>query len=139
GLKVGAVAHHRRLTLAVHDGRRRRRRKPTGEDPVASGVKLVIEGAGRGERLLHLLLGAVAAELAPVGGAVHGQQVVRHPSSPQLRAVPMTAFHSTTSSIPPIRQPAAKSCGPVSPWECPFGALPHKHPTLVCRLSSIPG
>src|SRR5665648_72758 len=94
GLEVGAVGHHRRLTHAVDDGRRRCRLKPTGEDPVAIGVKLLIEGAGRGERLLHLLLGAVTAELVPFGGAVHGQQVVRHPSSPQVRAVPMTTFYS---------------------------------------------
>src|SRR3954464_10037870 len=71
GLEVGAVGHHRRLALAVDDGRGRCRLKPTGEDPAAIGAKLVIEGAGRGERLLHLLLRAVVAELVHLGGAVH--------------------------------------------------------------------
>src|SRR5664280_467013 len=94
GLEVGAVGHHRRLTLAVDDGRGRCRLKPTGEHKVAIGLKLVVEGAGRGERLLHLLLGAVVAELVPLGGAVHAQQVVRHRSSPLFGAVPMTAFYS---------------------------------------------
>jgi hypothetical protein len=65
-------------------------------------VKLVIEGAGRGERLLHLLLGAVDAELVHLGCAVHGQQVVRHPTSPQFRAVLMTGYYPTTNGIPPI-------------------------------------
>src|SRR3954451_22616976 len=78
GLEVGAVCQHRRLALAVDDGRRRRRLEPTGEDPVAISAKLVVEGTGRGERLLHLLLGTVVAKLVHLGGAVHRQQLMRH-------------------------------------------------------------
>src|SRR3954468_11945009 len=102
GLEVGPVGHLRLLAPAVDDGRRRRGLQPTGEHPVAIGAKPVIERAGRGERLLHLLLGAVVAELVPLGGAVHAQQVVRHLSSPQFRAVPMTAFTLTTNGLAPI-------------------------------------
>src|SRR5664279_2415669 len=142
GLQVGAVGHHRRLTLAVDDGRGRCRLKPTGEDPVAIDVKHVIEGAGRGERLLHLLLGAVVAVLVHLGVAVHRQQVVRHPSSPLFRAVPMTAFSShherhsadTTTfhrrSFDRVPQrPTARST------LCSRSTGSQKHPALVCRYS----
>src|SRR3954471_11923755 len=67
GLEVGAIGHHRCLAPAVDDCRRRCRLKPTGEDPVAIGVELVVEGAGRGQRLLHPLLRAVVSELVRLG------------------------------------------------------------------------
>src|SRR3954463_14717313 len=108
GLEVGAVGHHRSLALAVDDGCGRCRLEAAGEDPVAVGAKLVVEGAGRGERLLHLLLGAVVAVLAHLGGAVHAQPVERHPTSPLRRAVLMPACSPPTNGIPPIRQPATE-------------------------------
>src|SRR5919107_1776784 len=67
GLEVGAVGDHRLVALAVDDGRGRCGLQPACEDPVALGAELVIEGAGRGERLLHLLLGVVVHELAQLG------------------------------------------------------------------------
>jgi hypothetical protein len=93
GLEVRAVGDHRRLALAVDDRRGGGRLQSAREDPVALGAEPVVEGVGRGEGLVHLLLGAVGAELVGLGGAVHGQQVVRHRASPRLRTVPVTAVH----------------------------------------------
>ena len=136
GLGVGAVGHHRRLTLAVDDGRRRRRLKPPGEDPVTVNVKLVIEGAGRGERLLHLLLGAVVAELVSrrdrarsTGSASSHFSSVPGGPDDHLLPPPRTASRRY-DNLP--QKASNRIC---SRAHCPFDALSQEHRTLECRVS----
>src|SRR6476661_1010044 len=114
GLEVGPVGDHRGLARAVDDGRGRGLLEATGEQPVAVGLELVVEGTRRGERLLHLLLGPVLAELVALGRAVDGKQVLRHVDllGPGRSVWPPLTL--TTNGFTSIRQPATKNLRDVS-------------------------